>query len=197
MKKIAVFLTAIFFATCITPLWAQETATRSSFLPKSESPDKTLALFFDKDQNKIKELSLISLKGNSVNVSFPLSDTVKSWNANHVQVSSIIWTEDSSAVALMISDGENGEVYVCGKMTNSLFKAVNFTQVVEGTHLGVLGRPATDFARSEHQPMRWGEWSAEYGRIILVRSRFWDKRHQRYTINSPYLFMNDGEIGSQ
>jgi len=190
-------LVTIFWAAWAGWLPAQNAARNSSFLPQSESPDKSLALAVHKDQQKISGLHLVSLKGSPIDVGFPLSPAVKNWNADKVQFTSIIWTEDNSAVALMISDGENGEVYVCGKMTNGFFKAANFTQVVAGTHLGVLGRPGTDFVRSEHQPIRWGEWSAEYGRIILVRSRFWDKRNQRYTINSPYLFMNDGEIGQQ
>lgn len=198
MKKIAVLLATIFFVMRTTPLWAQETVTHFSLSSRPESPtDTTLALYVNKDQNKIKKLSLVLLKGSPVNVDFPLSDAVKSWDADKVQISSVIWTNYPSAVALMIGDGRNGEAYACAKLTNGVFKAVNLTDLVRGAHLGVLGRPMTDFARSEHAPIQWGEWTAEYGRIIVVRSHFWDKRNQRYTIKSPFLIGNDGEIGGQ
>ena len=190
-------LAAIFCFVSLAPLHGQNALDGPSILQQSESPDKSLALSLEKDRQKIRGLSLISLKGNSVSVSFPLSDAVKSWRANQVRVSSIIWTSDNSAVALMISNGRSGEAYACAKMTNGVFKAVNLTDLVRGAHLGVLGKRMTDFVRSEHAPILWGEWTAEYGHIIEVRSHFWDKRNQRYTIKSPFMIGNDGEIGGQ
>jgi hypothetical protein len=197
MNRIAVILAAAFFLICIAPLHGQTAPDRPSVLLQSESPDKSLALSLEKNQQNINELRLISLKGNSVSVDFPLSDAVKSWSANQVHVSSIIWTSDNSAVALMIGNGRNGEAYACAKMTDGVFKAVNLTDLVRGAHLGVLGRPMSDFVRSEHAPVKWGEWTAEFGYVIDVRSHFWDKNSHRYTIKSPFIVGNNGGIGGQ
>jgi hypothetical protein len=67
------------------------------------------------------------------------------------------------------------------KAKDGKLKAVNLTPTVKGTHLGVLGRPAADFPRSELTPM----------------NRFWDKRGKRYTVSGPFMISDRGEVGGQ
>jgi hypothetical protein len=110
---------------------------------------------------------------------------------------SFIWSGDSSAVAFEIADGTNSEAYACAKSKDGTFKAVHLTPTVRGSSLGVMGRPGRDFVRSEHRPMKWGAWSAQYGRILTVRSRFWDKNRKRYTVSGPFMITDKGEIGTQ
>ena len=188
---------ALLFIISGSSLRGQNLRSDPAFLPKAESPDKSLTLSLLKNPQKLVGVSLVSLKGNRFEVTFPLSAPVRSWNVQQVQFSSPMWTDNSSAVALMISDGKNGEVYACAKLTNGMFKAFNLTGLATRTHLGVMGRPATDFIRSEHTPVEWGNWTAQHGRIIDVRSRFWDKENKRYSITGPYLIGNNGELGSQ
>jgi hypothetical protein len=184
-------------AFCTLTLYAQNATNRPTEFQGSESPDKSLAVFQITDPGqRVSELRLVSLDPHSVNQSFPLSSRVQAWNIRQTRTS-FIWSDDSAAVAFEITDGTNSEAYACARSKDGTFKAVNLTPTVRGSSLGVMGRPGTDFVRSEHRPMKWGIWSAQYGRIVIVRSRFWDKNGKRYTVSGPFMVTDKGEVGTQ
>jgi len=185
------------FVLCALTLSAQNTTNRPTQLQGSQSPDKSLAVFQVTDaQQRVSELRLMSLNSHSVNQSFPLSARVQRWNVRQIRTS-FIWSDDNAAVAFEVADGTNSEAYACARSKDGTFKTVNLTPTVRGSSLGVMGRPGADFTRSEHRPVKWGNWSAQYGRIVVVRNRFWDKRGKRYTVSGPFMISDKGEIGTQ
>jgi hypothetical protein len=172
-------------AFCTLTLYAQNVTNRPTEFQGSESPDKSLAVFQITDtRQRVLELRLMSLNSHSVNQSLPLSARVQTWNVRQIRMS-FIWSDDNAAVAFEVADGTNSEAYACARSKDGTFKAVNLTPTARGSSLGVMGRPGRDFVRSEHRPIKWGTWSAQYGRIVIVRSRFWDKNGKRYTVNGP------------
>jgi len=184
-------------AFCTLTLYAQNATNRPTGFQGSESPDKLLAVFQITDsQQRVSELCLMSLNSHSMNQSFPLSSRVQAWNNRQIQTS-FIWSDDSAAVAFEVTDGTNSEAYACARSKDGTFKAVNLTPTVRGSSLGVMGRPGRDYVRSEHRPMKWGIWSAQYGRIGIVRSQFWDNNGKRYTVSGPFMITDNGEVGTQ
>lgn len=190
---------ALWFVSAISTLTLQaESATnRLTLLPGSTSPDKSLGLFQVVDaQQRISEIRLMSVDGGPVNQSFPLSSGVRTWDTRQTHAS-VVWSEDGLAVAFGISDGTNGEAYACVQAKDGTLKAVNLAPTARSAHLGVLGRPGTDFSRFEDTPMKWGTWSAHYGRIVIVRTRFWGKGGKRFTVSGPFMVTDKGEVGGQ
>lgn len=167
---------------------ASMTSTHPQLL-HSESPDRRLRLLMERDdQGRIRALRLVSADNKSKKATFPLSDNAKT----RQDELPCLWSEDSRAVAVQIGDERNAEVYVCTELEDGSLRAINLTPFVEAANIGKLGRPESDFLRREHTPLEW--WApSESGRILEMRSRFWDRSGKRYTVSEPVLITKKGE----
>jgi hypothetical protein len=92
------------------------------------------------------------------------------------------------------SDRTNSVIFACVKVSGDRWKWLDM-KVAEGPNLGVLGRPRNDFVRVEDTPTRWTDETDHTPRMVWVRSRFWDKRGQRYTVEEEFSITPTGQIG--
>jgi hypothetical protein len=180
---------------CSPAALAQTPAIAPIRLPNSTSPDQSLALsLVVNGQRKITDLRLISINSGSVSQGFPVSRRMRKWGPQQIQTS-ILWNDDSSAVAFQITDGTNGDVYVCTLTKDGAFKPVSFTDTVRGAGLGVLGRTEAELTRFEYVPTKWGKPTASSERSITFRSRFWDQSGRPHTVNGTFVINDKGEVG--
>lgn len=164
-------------------------------IPKSQSPNHSLALcVMAASTNSVEKLTLMSLGDKTILAEFPISNAVSGVRRSSSSTMSISWKHDSTGVAISISDKTQSYIYACVTVKGGRFKWIDLG-VVEGPDLGVLGRPRSDFLRVEHTPTHWTDADDWSPRMVWVRSRFWDKIGQRYTVEQEFAISPSGGIG--
>jgi hypothetical protein len=163
-------------------------------IPKSLSPNHSLALFvINGSTNLAERLVLMSLVDKAALAEFSIPKAV-SVLRQPLATTSIAWKHDNTGVAVSFSDKTSSYIYGCVTTTSGRFKWIDFG-MSEGANLGILGRSRIDFVRVEDTPTHWtdaNEWSP---RMVWVRSRFWDRTGQRYTVEQEFSISPTGEIG--
>ncbi len=159
---------------------------------KSQSPDGALALAI-LTANGGPRLALVSLNTRAVLANVALPNPGPVFGEAGIKTS-LIWKRDSTGVAVSFSDKKVSSIFVCVKVKGGRYKWLDL-RVAEGPNLGMLGRPRSDFERIEDTPTRWVDESDHTPRMVYVRTRFWDKHRQRYTIEQEFSISPVGEIG--
>jgi hypothetical protein len=163
-------------------------------IEKSLSPNRSLALFVTSGgTNSAEEIALMSPEGKTTLAKMPLPKAVSVLRRSSV-TTSIAWKHDSTGVAVSFSDKTISYIFGCVTTADGRFKWIDLS-VAEGPNLGVLGRSRTDFVRVEHTPTHWTDASDVTPRMVWVRSRFWDRTGQRYTVEQEFAISPTGGIG--
>jgi hypothetical protein len=191
MKAIGIITSALLLAGCA---WASLEVAKPVPLEKSYSPNGSLALaVVSSSTNDERKLALVSLETKAV-----LADVLLPKAAPAVSQSltktTVLWKRDSQGVAVSFTDRTNSVIFVCVKVKDGRFKWLDL-KVAEGPNLGVLGRPRSDFVRIEDTPTRWVDETDHTPRMVYVRTRFWDKRGRRYTVEEEFSISPAGYIG--
>jgi hypothetical protein len=159
----------------------------------SQAPNHSVAIFVIPGTNSTERLALMSSGMKSKLADFVLPKAVSAaWRL--LATTTIAWKHDSTGVAISFSDKTMSYIFACVVTTDKQFKWIDLG-VVEGPNLGVLGRPRSDFVRIEHTPTRWTDAADGTPRMVWVRSRFWDRTGQRYTVEQEFSITPTGEIG--
>lgn len=163
-------------------------------IDKSQSPNRSLGLFvIEGSTNGERRLALMSLDTKTVLAAVPLPKTAPAFGPSSTKAS-VLWKQDSGGVAVSFSDRTNSLIFACVKVSDGRFKWLDM-KVAEGPNLGVPGRPRSDFVRVKDTPTRWTDETDHTPRMVWVRSRFWDKAGQRYTVEQEFSITPTGEIG--
>jgi hypothetical protein len=141
--------------------------------------------------NAERKLALVSLEPKAVLADVPLPNAAP---AAGLSKTTVLWKRDNTGVAVSFSDRTNSVIFACVKVGGDRWKWLDM-RVAEGPNLGVLGRPRSDFVRVEDTPTRWTDETDHTPRMVWVRSRFWDKTGQRYTVESEFSITPTGEVG--
>ena len=164
-------------------------------IPKSQSPNCSLALFVVAGStNSAEKLALMSVPDNTVLAELTLSNAVSQIRRLPFTKTSIAWKHDSTCVAISFSDRTRSYIFACVAVKDGRCKWIDLN-VVEGPNLGVLGRDRKDLLRVEHTPTHWTDADDWSPRMVWVRSRFWDKKGQRYTVEQEFSISPTGEVG--
>jgi hypothetical protein len=164
-------------------------------IPKSESPNHSLALFVvASSTNSVEKLALMSLGDKTTLADFAMTNAVSGLRRSSSSTTGIAWKHDSTGVAVSFSDKTQSCIFACVTVRGGRSKWIDLG-VVEGPNLGILGRERSDFLRVEHVPTHWTDADDWSRRMVWVRNRFWDKRGQRYTVEQEFSISPTGEIG--
>jgi hypothetical protein len=161
---------------------------------KSRSPNGLLAVFIIANPaNAGRRLALMPLETEAVLADVALPKTGIAFGQSSTRTN-LVWKQDSKGVVVSFSDKTNSIIFACVKVSGDRFKWLDM-KVAEGPNLGVLGRPRTDFVRVEDTPTRWVDETANTPRMVYVKTRFWDRGGQRYTVEQEFSISPSGEIG--
>lgn len=171
-------------------------------IPKSQSPNRSLTLcIVAGDPYGLWKLDLMPAGGKTpFDRKTPVAKLALSKTVSQLiggsHTTTILWNQDSTGVAVSFSDKLRSDIFACVTVKGGGFKWIDMG-VSEGPNLGILGRDRSDFIRIEDTPMRWRNADAWSPRMLWVRSRFWDKKGQRYTVEQEFSISPTGEIGSK
>jgi hypothetical protein len=169
-------------------------------IPKSQSPNRSLTLcIVAGDLCGLWKLDLMPLSGSiPFDHKTPLAKLALSKTVSQLiggsHTTTILWKQDSTGVAVSFSDKLRSAIFACVTVKGGGFKWIDLG-VAEGPNLGMLGRERSDFTRIEDTPMRWKNADAWSPDMVWVRSRFWDKKGERYTVQQEFSISPTGEIG--
>lgn len=180
---------------------APSASSQPSTMPCSESPDKSLSVIVIEDaQHHLADMRLISTKAQATDLIFPLTAKARTWKVPKL-TASCLWSEDSQAVAIPLSDGKDAELYIAIKGSDGSFKATDITRGAKGDTISQVPVEQSKIVRSLFIPLKWDKWNYTgerqdiYGGWALdLTGRCWDKKGQRYSPGTRLFIGPNGQV---